>query len=334
MATPLRTAEFFAGIGLVRAALDRCGIQTVFANDIDKTKAALYQANWGAKELHVADVRALHGTDIPPVDLATASFPCVDLSLAGQRRGLAGARSSVLFDFLRILGEMRDADRVPQTVMLENVPGFLTAHQGRDFRQVVQALSALGYQVKHLCVDARAFVPQSRVRVFIIGRHGRPLPLFPDPPPPKTLCLADYVDATADGWWPPERFARFLTSLSPRQAARVEHYQADPTVRYFGAYRRTRNGAPVWEVRADECAGALRTTRGGSAKQAILRAGQGGLGVRWMTTAEYARLQGAEALRYDAVTPQQAMFALGDAVCVPAVEWLGRTCLVPLLDHE
>ncbi len=327
----LRAAEFFAGIGLVRAALDRCGIQTVFANDIDKTKAALYRANWGTAELHVADVRDLRGGDIPTVDLATASFPCVDVSLAGQRRGLAGSRSSVVFDFLRILGEMRDAARMPRTVMLENVPGFLTAHQGKDFRLVVRELSALGYRVTHLCVDARAFVPQSRVRVFIVGRQGVQLPLFPEPPPPKTLRLADYVDATASGWWPPEKLARFLMSLSPRQAARVEQYQADPTIRYFGAYRRTRNGTAVWEVRADECAGALRTTRGGSAKQALLRAGQGEISVRWMNTAEYARLQGAEDLRYDAVTPQQAMFALGDAVCVPAVEWLGRECLLPLL---
>ena len=50
----LQTAEFFPGIGLARAALDRCGIQTVFANDIDKTKAALYQADWGSGELQVA----------------------------------------------------------------------------------------------------------------------------------------------------------------------------------------------------------------------------------------------------------------------------------------
>lgn len=331
MEAAFSTAEFFAGMGLVRAALDRCGIQTIFANDIDKTKAALYQANWGTEELHVADVRDLHGDDIPSVDLATASFPCVDLSVAGQRRGLNGARSSVIFDFLRILGEMRDADRMPRTVMLENVPGFLTAHQGEDFRRVFQALSSLGYEVRHLCVDARAFVPQSRVRVFIIGHHGSRIPLLPDPPPPQPLRLTDYIDRTADSWWSPARLGQFLTSLSPRQAARVEQYQADLAIRYFGAFRRTRHGKAVWEVRADECAGALRTTRGGSAKQALLRAGQGQVGVRWMNTAEYARLQGAADLQYDAVTPQQAMFALGDAVCVPAVEWLGRVCLLPLL---
>jgi len=317
-------------MGLIRAALDRCGFQTIFANDIDKTKAALYRANWGTAELCVADVHDLHGDDVPSVDLATASFPCVDLSLAGQRRGLTGARSAVLFDFLRILGEMRAAGRVPRAVMLENVPGFLTAHKGQDFRRVLQELSGLGYTVGTFCVDARAFVPQSRRRVFIIGSHGPALPLFPDPPAPQPFRLTDMVDRTANSWWAPERLGKFLMSLSPRQAKRVAHYQADATVRCFGAFRRTRHGKAVWEVRADECAGALRTTRGGSAKQALLQAGQGQVGVRWMNTIEYARLQGAEDLRYDAVTPQQAMFALGDAVCVPVVEWIGRTCLLPL----
>ena len=79
----MRTAEFFAGMGLTRAALERCDIETVFANDVDKTKAALYRENWGSQELHIGDIRSLKGHDIPTVDIATSSFPCVDLSLAG-----------------------------------------------------------------------------------------------------------------------------------------------------------------------------------------------------------------------------------------------------------
>ena len=62
-----------------------------------------------------------------------------------------------------------------------------------------------------------------------------------------------------------------------------------------------------------------------------MRAGRGEIAVRWMGVREYARLQGAESLSYTSVTPQQAMFALGDGVCVPVVEWLGRTCLLPLM---
>ena len=321
-------AEFFAGMGLVRAALARVGVETVFANDVNRTKATLYRDNWGADCLRVGDVRALTGSDVPTVDLATASFPCVDVSLAGARAGLDGARSGLVFEFFRILGEM--GRRAPATVMIENVPGLLTSNGSRDWRASVGGLEDLGYATAHACVDAAAFVPQSRARVFLIGSR-RFAPRIPAPPDPREdLRLADVADGAGD-WWGPTRLGAFLTSMSPIQAARVAGYQARKEPAYFGAYRRTRNGATVWEVRADERAGALRTTRGGSSKQAILRVGHGCLGARWMTVGEYARLQGAEGMRFNAVTPQQAMFALGDAVCVPAVEWLARHCLRPLM---
>ena len=315
-------------MGLVRAGLEPAGIDTVFANDIDETKAALYRDNWEHGCLHVGDIRDLRGADMPEIDLATASFPCTDLSLAGYRRGLRGEQSSLVLDFLRILGEM--GNRRPRVVMIENVPGFRTANDGQDWTDVLASLRRLGYATGDIDVNASAFVPQSRARVFLIGRLGKPF-VLPEPPPLRDdIRLADVAEET-DDWWAAPRLERFLTAMSPRQAARVESYRCQGRTGYFGAFRRTRNGSPVWEVRADERAGALRTTRGGSARQAILRAGRGDLAARWMGVKEYARLQGAGHLRYESVSPQQAMFALGDAVCVPVIEWLARNCLSPLL---
>ena len=325
----MRAAEFFAGMGLMRAGLESVGIETVFANDIDETKAALYRDNWGTAALHIGDIRGLHGDDIPDIDLATASFPCVDLSLAGHRRGLEGEQSRLVMDFLRILREMET--RAPHTVLIENVPGFLTANDGKDWETVVSCLRALGYATDHAIVNADSFVAQSRARVFLVGSQGSVT--LPEPPTSRAdLRLADIVDADGD-WWPPPRLAAFLLSLSPIQESRVTAYQTRPETGFFGAFRRTRNGVAVWEVRADEKSGALRTTRGGSAKQAVLRAGRGGLAARWMTVKEYARLQGAETLQYGAVTPVQAMFALGDAVCVPVVRWLAQNCLLPTMQR-
>lgn len=321
--------EFFAGMGLMRAGLERVGIKTVFANDIDKTKAKLYADNWGLDELHVGDIRALHGDDIPNADLVTASFPCTDMSLAGKYRGLNGAQSSLVLDFLRILDEM--GERAPHTLMIENVMGFLTANGGRDWETVVDGIHKLGYQSAHIIVNASAFVPQSRARVFLFGHKG-PLALPEPPETRKDLRLAGIAEEHGD-WWPPDRLRAFLQTLSPIQSKRVSGYQRRFWPGYYGAFRRTRGGRPVWEVRADERAGTLRTTRGGSARQAIVRAGRGDIAVRWMSLTEYARLQGAEHLRYDSVTPSQAMFALGDAVCVPVIEWLAKHCLMPLLSH-
>ncbi len=325
----MRAGEFFAGMGLMRAGLEESGIETVFANDICPTKAALYRDNWGDEELHVGDIRALRGGDIPDIDLATASFPCVDLSLAGHRKGLQGEQSGLILDFLRILGEMET--RAPHTVLIENVPGFFTANDGEDWHTVVRGLHSLGYETDHAIVNADSFVAQSRARVFLVGNQGRAA--IPEPPARRDdLRLADVMDEEAE-WWEPMRLARFLLSLSPLQESRVSTYQARETTGCYGAFRRTRNGSAVWEVRADEKAGALRTTRGGSAKQAVLRAGHGCLAARWMGVMEYARLQGAEHMRYGSVTPGQAMFALGDGVCVPVVKWLAHHCIRPMLQR-
>lgn len=326
MTTVLRTAEFFAGMGLVRAGLERCGIETVFANDVDESKAALYRENWGDDDFVLADVRDLRGADIPAVDVATASFPCVDLSLAGYRAGLDGTRSGVVYEFLRILHEM---DEVPACVVLENVPGFLTVNDGRDFRAVVAALEELDYTVTHVSLDAQSFVPQSRLRVFVLGYRGLNRPPIPEPPMQEDGGrLSDIVRDDLE-WWGARRLSCFLGSLSDLQAARVDAYQRQDEVTCHGAYRRTRRGTAVWEVRADEIAGALRTTAGGSGRQAVLRAGGGDFAARWMDVAEYAALQGADDMKWESVSPRQAMYAFGDAVCVPVVEWLANNCLLP-----
>ena len=143
------------------------------------------------------------------------------------------------------------------------------------------------------------------------------------------MRLRDIVNGAADWWAPADRDAVGET-LSPVQWGRLTQHCASLEVRYFGAYRRTRDGRCVWEIRGDELAGALRTTSGGSSRQALVRAGRGRFDVRWMGVHEYAHLQGAETLRYDAVTERQALYALGDAVCVPVIEWIGEHWLTRL----
>jgi DNA (cytosine-5)-methyltransferase 1 len=179
--------EFFAGIGLVHEALRRSGWQCVYANDIDAKKRRMYEGNYGAEaasHYHQGDVWAtdevLAGIPGRPF-LATASFPCTDMSLAGKRRGLAGEQSGALFGFLQVLEQL--GERRPAMVLLENVPGLLTSHGGADFATAINELAALGYWLDALIVDASWFVPQSRPRLFIVGYAaellGPPL-LVPD----------------------------------------------------------------------------------------------------------------------------------------------------------
>jgi len=171
-ATGKTFCEFFAGIGLVRLGLAEGGWQCLYANDFDEGKQALYAANFAdhAGHFHLADVGE---TDkvlarLPQqLFLATASFPCVDLSLAGHWRGLEGSRSSAFFAFARVLDAMGPGR--PPLVMLENVPGLITSHGGADFLRVADTLAELGYWVDAFVIDARYFVPQSRPRVFLLA---------------------------------------------------------------------------------------------------------------------------------------------------------------------
>lgn len=122
-------AEFFAGIGLMRLGLEREGWSIAFANDIEDQKLQMYQAHFGDGErhFHLGDIHNLDAAAVPTVTLATASFPCNDLSLAGGREGLDGKQSSAFWGFTRILREMNQ--RRPPIVLLGNVTGFLTSRK-------------------------------------------------------------------------------------------------------------------------------------------------------------------------------------------------------------
>lgn len=355
-------AEFFAGIGLVRAALEEAGIDVAWANDIEPMKAALYAANFPAEDYTVGDVREIHGRDLPTVDLATASFPCTDLSLAGKRRGLEGRQSSTFWEFARILDEM-GPDRRPRAVLLENVPGFATSHGGRDLQAAIERLNELGYSCDVFQIDARHFVPQSRLRLFIVGlidpigdRPVQPDDLRPQrlidlaathphlrlhvntglvPPPRQVPTLATVVERIPldDAvWWDPARTRRFTDELADLQAERLAVLRQASEITWRSAYRRTRNGKATWEIRTDEIAGCLRTARGGSSKQALVQAGNGAVNVRWMTGREYARLQGvADDFDFGGLNRNQVMSGFGDAVCVPVVAWIAKAYLAPAL---
>ncbi len=359
MVADIRAAEFFAGIGLVRQALAGEGFEVVFANDIEPAKRDLYAANFGGGEFVRDDVRNVHGDDVPDVELATASFPCTDLSLAGNRAGLGGEESSMFWQFARVLREM--GDRRPSACMLENVPSFATSRGGDDLRAAVAELNNLGYWCDLFVMDARRFVPQSRPRLFIVGArrplttedewggelrppwiarfvaaypelrmHALPLRLSPSEVP-TLRSVVERLSPRDRRWWDEERAERFLSSLSPIQADRLERLTLGRRLSWATAYRRTRNGRAVWEIRADEISGCLRTARGGSSKQALVEAGRGSMRVRWMTPREYARLQGTPNFKLDEATENQALSGLGDAVCVPVVAWIAAEYLRPLV---
>jgi DNA (cytosine-5)-methyltransferase 1 len=177
--TELTCLEFFAGGGMARAGLGeswRC----LFANDFDRMKVETYEANWGVGDVKHKDVAALTLSDLPTevVDLVWASFPCQDLSLAGSYRGLGRerdkitTRSGTFWPFWKLIRSLAQDGRAPRAIVLENVYGCLTSHEGRDFAAIASALTELDYRFGAAVIDAVHFVPQSRPRVLFIAFRG------------------------------------------------------------------------------------------------------------------------------------------------------------------
>lgn len=171
--------EFFAGGGMARLGLGS-GWRCLFANDFDAKKQAAYVANFGADHFHGGDVHALTASDMPGhADLAWASFPCQDLSLAGARGGLNEAtRSGAFFGFWSLMTALDGEGRAPKLIVLENVSGLLTSRGGADFAALCALLAARGYRFGALEIDAARFTPQSRPRLFIVAQKAA-IPLDP-----------------------------------------------------------------------------------------------------------------------------------------------------------
>lgn len=288
----LRAAEFFAGIGLVRLALEEHHWEVVFANDIDPSKLEIYQANFGSDHFRLGDIHKLTPADIPACELFTASFPCNDLSIAGAWTGLNGKESSAFWGLIRILKDM--GQRRPPLVMLENVLGFLQSQGGKDFETALLALNGLGYSVDAFILNAVHWVPQSRVRLFVVaktadaGGSGNPYAIGCDARP-ESLCvfinthpnicwdirdlprlpkprltLKDIVEDLPDDdpqWWSRTRSEYFFNQLSKRHLLAATRMIEQRAFSFATAFRRVRYGRSMAELRTDGIAGCLRTPR-------------------------------------------------------------------------
>lgn len=361
--------EFFAGGGMAHAGLGS-GWTCAFANDFDEMKASAYAANWGKKNLVVQDVATLLSSQLPGhADLAWASFPCQDLSLAGNGAGLDGERSGTFWPFINLMGQLNFEGRKPSVIALENVYGAITSHGGKDFEAMIEALCALDYRVGAVVIDAVHFLPQSRPRLFVVAvTSSANLPkecteLGPSPAwHPASLIKAHnrLRQVTRDRWiwWSmpmPKRRLRTLDDIIERVPTGVEwHDQAETDkllrmmtpinrrkviqAQEFGAvkvgtiYRRTRQGVQRAEVRFDGVAGCLRTPGGGSSRQTIMVVDGPIIRTRLLSPREAARLMGLKDTYKLPGRYNDAYHLAGDGVVAPVVSHLAKNILTPVVD--
>jgi len=168
--------SLFAGIGGFDLGFERAGWKTAWQVEINPAHRLVLAARFSKAE-RFADVRACGEADLTRVDCITAGFPCQDISTMGGRRGhipgLAGSRSGLFFEIIRIVRALR-----PVWVVLENVPALLHTNDGRDLQAVITAFADSGYVGCWRVLDAQGFgVPQKRRRLFMVAGLGRYPPL-------------------------------------------------------------------------------------------------------------------------------------------------------------
>lgn len=363
----LKLIDFFAGAGLASQGLSMFDI--VAATDIDQTKARVYRENHPAP-FWTADVRDITPETVTAqqADVAWASFPCQDLSCAGHGAGFAGTRSSLVFDWLQLMTRVKPP--VPALVLenvlglLTSAGGanyvaviralaecgyaagavvldaarFLPQSRPRVFiiavlRRYARAMVASPHclptnEVPWLTTWCRPKVLVQAERPFTLSGHDVP-PLrwtLPEPAP-VFPSLSDFIDVNEP--IDPVRSARIISLIPRRMIAATDRWVfARPRV--WAAFRRTRDGKSVVELRTDGLAGALRTPKGGSSRQIVVIKQGRELSARYMTVRECARLMGLPDAYRLPQSEGDALTAIGDGVCVPVAAYLAEHLLQPV----
>ena len=199
----MKLGSLFDGSGTCPLAARMCGIEPVWASEIEPYPIRVTQKNFPGMR-HLGDIKQIDGAKIEPVDVITFGSPCQDLSTAGKQRGLIdGERSSLFFEAIRIIREMRAATdgKYPRYAVWENVPGAFGSNRGRDFLAVLRAFADIagdgndvpaptgkgdrlgwsksgcimgdGYSIAWRQLDAQYWgVPQRRKRIYLVADFG------------------------------------------------------------------------------------------------------------------------------------------------------------------
>lgn len=286
----MKVASFFSGIGGIDLGLEQAGMDVVFQCEILTFGQSILKKHWPGVKL-ATDITKVTGNEIPDVEVFAGGFPCQDLSLAnqGKRKGLEGARSGLFYKYAELIKEKR-----PRWVFIENVPGLLNSAQGGDFSVVLSTLDELGYGVAWRVLDAKYFgTPQRRRRTYIIASLG-------------TIGAAEVL------------FERGTDSITNQSSNRTRnftssgHDESIPESNYFsiqhaGIGRRASAGPQGKGYRND---GETYTLDSRGSSDAVCKT-DAPFGVREATGIS----RGLDGNRFRAI---------GNAVCVPVINWIAE----------
>ena len=328
-----RFVDLFAGIGGLRMGFEAIGGECVFTSEWNKYSQLTYEANFGAAHPIAGDITKIDACAIPAHDVLLAGFPCQPFSLAGvsKKNSLGRAhgfacetQGTLFFDVARIIEA-----RQPAAFVLENVKNLRSHDKGNTFRIICEVLSErLGYHISCRVIDAKAFVPQHRERIFIVGFRedvGCDLGAMKLPSEAKWPTLASVLHSE-DGM---ERAEEPYTSGA--QARVDRRYTLTPHLwdylqKYAAKHKALGNGFGFGLVGPDGRARTLSARYHKDGSEILIA--QPRKNPRRLTPRECARLMGFDRGNKSQfaipVSDTQAYRQFGNAVVVPVVRALAR----------
>ena len=307
----MKFGSLFTGVGGFDLGFERAGMKCEWQVEFDKNCQNILRKHWSEMELF-DDVRTVGKHNLKSVDVICGGFPCQDVSIAGKRAGLAGERSGLWSEFARIIDELE-----PNWVVIENVPGLLSSHRGRDFATVIRWLAERGYGVAWRILDSQYFgVAQRRRRVFIVASFGN--------------GNASEILFEREGVrWNTEKGRKTGEDIAATIAGGSSKCHSDITSGQQDAKLRSQEHGHqpiIWEMQ--HASEAYRES-GEIAPTLQSRMGTGGnnvplIGVRRLTPTECERLQGFPDGWTDGQADSHRYKQMGNAVTVNVAEWIGK----------
>lgn len=324
-----RFIDLFAGIGGIRIGFDSIGGECVFTSEWDQACRKTYQANFAGDHLIEGDITRIDEQDIPGHDVLLAGFPCQPFSIAGVSKKNALGRphgflddtqGTLFFDVARILAAHR-----PPVFLLENVKNLLSHDGGKTFGVIRDCLrKELGYHVETRVINGKAFTPQNRQRIFIVGFRQDTGFRFDDLvlPDKETWPTMQSVLHSADGSEEAEPPFTEGTKARVNSKYTLSEKLWDYLQRYAKKHREKGNGFGFGLVGPDDVARTLSARYYKDGSEILVR--QSRKRPRRLTPRECARLMGFDQpdrpLFQIPVSDTQAYKQFGNAVVVPVLE--------------
>lgn len=286
----MKVASFFSGIGGIDLGMEKAGMEVQFQCEILPFGQEVLKKHWPDVKL-CADITKVKASDIPDVDIFVGGFPCQDLSEAnqGKRKGLEGGRSGLFYNYANLIEEKH-----PRWVFIENVPGLLNSKEGKDFNIVLRRLDELGYCVAWRVLDAKYFgTPQRRRRTYIVASRGTAGAI--------EVLFEQGTDTVLDQ---KSRRSRNFTASGDDESLPESNIFS---IQHAGIGRKASAGPQGKGYRND---GETYTLDSRGSSDALCKT-DAPFGVR--ATAGFS--SSVDSNRYRAI---------GNAVCVPVIEWIGR----------